>query len=555
MPHTSSTAPSQALRSPARHVRRLLLGLLAVALAWTALPPAPATADPWDPDPQDYVHALEGWIENLPANRTDMLRCPELAGGTAGIPEQPFVPPRQPITGNPYADGDATGAPASLPEDVRFRTTQESFNRRYEFAIAEGTIWYRANPEMTGISQPWAPLDVPGCFDGRVIGIAVDDDELIAIDDERWIYTMDNALAHPASFNWTMRWGPPFWTGSGHRLPSGIRDWDWSVLSWLEDRTFRDDAGNDHEVGQGKVSHIWVLDEADRRLTYIDPWLPRDESLEMCAPHRGRFRPEALGASGSTIFVVGPHGDLFTRLYDFDIGGADTFFFSYSYEDQRDARNPAIQLPSPDWIPHTKIPGTITDRISIHKIGSGSFHRELRVEGRHQGRTGYWHKDITEAAWGFTVTDEPLRGSVLANPQTDSSAWALGPSEDRRYVGTHDDARIVVADFHVACTPARLDVRFDDGQTLPLVLHVADGLRQSERARGLDAEPRWRQGTIEVPPEVREQATGPARAFLDELGDDQFIKANLDVTADRMVFRAQGWTLHHDIRDAWLPPR
>lgn len=525
---------------------RLMARTAVLVIVLTGLVPSLAStgeARASDPEPGDYARALEGWLESIPKDRAEMFRCPELAGGTAGTPEREFFPPRDPIAGHGRNGQDA---PSVLPDRVELRGTERTSNRRWEFALAEGAIWFRANEEVTGIDEPWARLEVPDCFVGGVIGIAADDDELIAIDEDRWIYTLDNILSAPESFTWTMRWGPPFWTGAGHQLPEGVRGWDWSVISRLEDGTFRDDAGNDHEIGEGKVSHIWVIDP-DHRLVYIDPWLPRDTSYEMCAPHRGRFQARSIGASGSTVLIVGPSGDLFTRLYDFDIAGPDTVFFSYAYEDQRDEPNPDIQLPSPDWIEHAKIPGTITDRISIHKVGEGAIHRTLRVEGEHQGRTGYWEKDITEPTWAFVPTGRALQGEVLPNPSGDTSDHDLGPSRDRRYAGEVEGATVAVDDFHVVCTPSRLTVHVAGGdEPVPLVLHVVDGVRQDERAAGLDDEPRWMQGTIEIPPEVREAAGPEARAWLDTLGEDRFLEADLDVTAGEMRFRDQGWTLRYE---------
>ncbi len=161
---------------------------------------------------------------------------------------------------------------------------------------------------------------------------------MVALDTANRIYTMDGALKGPAAFNWTNRWGTPFWNGPGYALPGGVRAWSWSVVSPLEDETWTDPAGNETAIGAGKVSHIWGLRSGGQRLTFWDPWLPLDESYEMCGPHRGRFRAVNLSASGSEIFLIGRRGDLFTRLYDFDISGHDPVFFSYSYEDQRGRR-------------------------------------------------------------------------------------------------------------------------------------------------------------------------------------------------------------------------
>src|SRR5205809_899488 len=82
-------------------------------------------------------------------------------------------------------------------------------------------------------------LRTPSCFDGQVRGISADDDEMIAIGPHRQVFTMDGALGDPRFFNWTVRWGPTFWTGPGRTLPGGIT-WSWSVSSPREDGTFTD---------------------------------------------------------------------------------------------------------------------------------------------------------------------------------------------------------------------------------------------------------------------------------------------------------------------------
>lgn len=530
--------------SPSRPTLLAAAALTVVLALTSALASTAVWADPTDLDPQDYLDQLPGMAESIITDRPDMARCAELAGGTAGTREVEGVPPREPDEGNPAKAGDPPVAPASLPDRVDFRGPRQTFNRRYEFVVARGTIWYRSHAEVTGIHEPWAKLDVPTCFDGTVQSISADDDEMVVVGKDRWIYTLDGILGDPAYFTWTLRWGPPFWTGSGRRLPLHIRAWSWSVVSQIEDRTWRDDAGNDHPVGDFKVSHIWTLGRDGRRLTYLDPWLPRDTSYEMCSPHRGRFRSVGMSASGSTVFVIGRRGDMFTRLYDFDISGADSVFFDYAYENQRGRQDPAIQLPSPAWQEQPKIPGVVTDRISIHKVGTRSLHRTLRVEGRRKGRTGYWHKDITARRWRFTPTGEPLRGSILRNPARDTSSRGLLRSEDRRYVGASGSARITVPDFNVYCSPARVRVWLGTNERFSLRLHTVDAIRQDTRGRGLDAEPRLVQGTIEVPARLRRSKDPDIRSFLESLGPSgRFVDADIDATLSRLEFRDQGWTL------------
>lgn len=519
----------------------LLIGTLVGGLG-TASASANVVSD--DVDPQDLLAQVPGLIEGLVKNRADMLRCPALAGGTIGLPENAAEPGRSGVDdGNPLREGDPSEAPESLPEQVIFRSTTQTFNRRYQFALVDGTIWYRSNTEVTGIHEPWAKLPVSSCFAGKVAGISADDDELIAVDTSRWIYGMDGALKTPAQFNWSLRWGPPFWTGPGRKLPNDISTWSWSVVSQIDDKDWLDDAGNAHDVGFGKVSHIWTLSHGGQRLTYLDPWLASDESYELCAPHRGRFRSVNLSASGSYVFIVGRHGDLYTRHYDFDIAGADSIFFNYSYEDQRGVAHPKIQLPSPAWIQQPKIPGTVTDRISIHKVGSGSIHRQLRVEGKRDGTVGYWHKDVSATSWEFTPTGDSLVGQVLDNPDEDTSSLDLGPSEDRQYRGSVPGGVVTITDFNTYCTPSQIEVKLANGTAFGLTLHTVDNIREFRRARGLDGKPRMFNGTIEVPPALRESTDPQVRAFLASLGAGRFIKANLDGTVSKLKFRTQRWSL------------
>jgi hypothetical protein len=518
----------------------LLLGTLIGGLG------APASADDvaGDVDPQDLLAQLPGIIDGLVKDRADMLRCPDLAGGTIGLPENANEPGRQGTdVGNPLQDGDASNAPRSLPKQVIFRSTTQTFNRRYQFALVDGDIWYKSNTEVTKIREPWDRLPASSCFAGKVRGISADDDELVAVDADRWIYGMDGALKTPAQFNWSLRWGPPFWTGPGRHLPDSISTWSWSVVSQLDDTTFTDDAGNAHKIGFGKVSHIWTLSHGGQRLTYIDPWLASDESYEMCSPHRGRFRSVNLSASGSYVFVIGRYGDLYTRHYDFDIAGADPIFFNYSYEDQRGVKRPKIQLPSAAWVRQPKIPGVITSRISIHKVGSGSIHRQLRVEGKRSGKVGYWHKDVAATSWDFTATGGSLLGKTLENPSDNTSGRDLGPTENRRYSGTFPGGVVTIPDFNTYCTPARVEVALTGGPAIRLALHTTDNIREFKRARGLDDDPRMFNGTLEIPAKVRDSTDPKVKAFLASLGDGRFIKANLDGTASKLTFRAQPWSL------------
>ncbi|MDW5597478.1 hypothetical protein VSS74_24225 [Conexibacter stalactiti] len=441
-------------------------------------------------------------------------------------------------------------APAGLlPARVHLRSERESFNARYAFATRGGQIYVAP---VAGGAPGWRRLPLPACFAGRVVAISADDDELVAIDRERRVFTLDNALKGPDLFNWSRRWGPPLWSGKGRTLPRDVAAWSWSVISPAEDVTFHDTAGNAHAIGAHKDSHIWALRTGGQRLTLIDPWLPNDDSYETCGPHRGRFRAVNVSASGSTVFVIGADGDLFTRLYDFDIAGHNPIFFRYSYERQRTGDPAApIQLPSPPWVRQPKVPGEITSAISISKRGVGAIHRTLRVEGRdRRGRAGYWEKDVVatrSSAWRFHRTGDRLRGRLLDNSPRDSSRRDLGAAADLRFAGAAGALRIEVADFNLRCSPARLLLRAGRGEPVELRLHNVDALRQLERATGLDDQPREQYGTIEVPPallaRLDEQPAAVRELIATKLGGRRFTSVGLRVTEHALRVTELDWTL------------
>lgn len=487
-----------------------------------------------------------------------------LPGGTIGVPDLVVDPLPVPDRGNGLAADAVSDAPADLPALVGLRTDTETFNRRYQFALRDGKVWFKSNTAVTGIVQPWAAVVMPLCLSGTVIGIAVDDDEMIAIRADGGIYGMDNAFKDYALFNWSSRWGPPVWTGTGYNLPPGYRAWTWTVISPAEDQHWTDPAGNKTAVGSGKVSHIWSLRDDGLHFRYNDPWLPRDDSYEMCGPKRGRFRGVNLSASGSTLFTVNRYGDLYTRNYDFDLCGADAVFFTYSYEDQRGVSNAPIQLPTFDWVQQPKIPGAITQNISVHKMGIDMDHRILRVEGQDpDGHTGYWEKDYhdTRASdWTFTRTDRPLRSPLLDNRRHDSSLDDAGPSEDRTFsrnmdqlsalaahpqVSGDDDWAAEMPDFNFYCPPDTLRIWFAPGQHLDLILHTTDTIRQLPINRGLDSTPRDFNGDIEIPARTfarLDQLPAKSRQFIQRyLKDRRFTDITLSGTSTQITFKEAGW--------------
>ncbi|MFF4704724.1 hypothetical protein ACWC4D_41425 [Streptomyces sp. NPDC001288] len=470
--------------------------------------------------------------------------------GTAGSPD---LPPGG-------TDGFAALLPAPagthLPDHVRFRNTLTTFNRLWWFALANGRVY--AKP--AGADGDWRVVPVPACLDGGITGISADDDELVAADAQGRLFTMDHAMNGPRWWNWTSRFGAPVWLGGGNTLPGRTLDWSWSVISPAEDERWTDGVGNVHGIEPAKVSHVHALTGDGSRITYLDPWLPDDHSYQLRTPVGGRFQAVRLSASGSTVFVTNRYGDMYTRLYDFDMSGANTVVFRYSYEDQSDLPTApdlvleridphyaAVQLPAQDWVHQPKVPGQITDLISIHKSGPGSDARELRVEGVKDGVTGLWRKGVRAPEWSFLSTGDPLQRPLLDNSPEDRSADTLAPPSPFSYAGSGEKYSAEVSGFQTSTGATPLDLRFHGGAALRLSLHTVDPLRQFPRADGLDGSPRAYDGALEVSRELLDSLSEQPREVRDfvtgTLGARRFTTTDVQVSTGSLRIPALGLSL------------
>jgi hypothetical protein len=459
------------------------------------------------------------------------LRCLTLVAGSTGLPVE--------LPGPGGGLGAVASPDVALPGAIVFRTARETFGREYAFALRAGRIYARAATlGRSAPGVPWRELTLPDCLRGTVTAISADDRLLLATTRDRTLFSHAMKGGDLSASRWTWRWGPYFWTGLGATLPGDVGDW--AASEFNGDEHFTDTAGRQRNpIG---VATAYLL-HGDGRITYLDPWLPPDDSREVCGPRRGTVPLAALSGSGSTVFVAGRRGELYTRLYDFDVSGANTVVGAYSWQQDRPASDPRWQLPAPGWVRHARPPrARITDRITIAKTGRSAADRLLRVEGRdRRGRVGYFEKALTARAWRFVATGGALQGTRLPRARPFSSP------DDRRYAAPGME----VHDFNPECSPATLHV--DIGAGLDLLLHSSDGLRQETRARGLDDTPREYNGAIEVPRGVfdRLAAGDPRKAWIDaQLGGRRIATAPLAVTATRLRFHAQCWELTRDGRAA-----
>jgi hypothetical protein len=471
--------------------------------------------------------------------------CLGLVGGSTGLlVAGGSIPSGDQLAGRPGGFGPVAGGAvaATLPTAVRLKTQRETFGDDFAFALRDGRMYVvRAEQGRALRGERWHALELPACLDGHVQEISADGHLLLAVGRQRQLYAHDIPAKDLSPERWTWRWGPYFWTGMGIRLFGDVRRWAASELTSQE--TFTDSSG--HRRKPLGVATAYLLRGDQRRITYLDPWLPTDESREVCGPRRGTLPLAGLSGSGSTVFVVGRRGELYTRIYDFDVSGANTVFGDYSWQRGRPASDARWQLPGPAWVRQPAPPGVITDRIAISKTGSGSDDRVLRVEGRDsRGRDGYWEKPIASrrrGAWHFVATAARLGGRRLP---LGGRAPRFAPN-NRRYAGTIAGTPAEILDFNPECSPATLRVHVAGAPPLDLVLHSSDGLRQETRAHGLSDTPREYNGAIEVPAAALAlPASDPRRAWVQaQLGGRPMTTAPIAVTTTRLRFLAQCWQL------------
>ncbi|MFI5389976.1 MAG: hypothetical protein ACHQYQ_01345 [Bacteriovoracales bacterium] len=441
----------------------------------------------------------------------------------------------------------------NFPNAIYLRTAHKSYNEKYNFLVANGKLWIskRLGDKVVG---PWNELPFHKDLKNPM-EISADSDHLIVVDQEGKIFSTRKALENDIKkIQGTTKWGPPLWLGPGMHMPPNVKSWAISFLSPREDKYWVDPGGNKQGVGQG-VSTIFALDKGGQTITYLDPWLARDYSYQLCTPVNGRFQAESISSSGSTHFIINRFGDMYVQTFDFDISGADPVFFKYTYDPTRGKgprKDPNILsgfvsrrvIPIEGWIRQPKIQGTITDKISIYRKGFGVVNRVLRVEGAKDGINGFFQRETQEnLPWIFVPTGLPLEGNILNNSSNDHTLDSLGIDQSSSFAGVlSDGTKIRIPNFNSNCTPSDLIISIG-GDSLKLRLHSHHLIRFLSRAAGLTNEDLNLGGAIEIPLEVlanlKNQSSFTQKFIKDNFGNERFSEFSMKVNLNEMAVKGK----------------
>ncbi|MBD0022166.1 hypothetical protein GII33_21610 [Gordonia pseudamarae] len=492
---------------------------------------------------------------SAPVSGTRPLSCvPLLSTFQVVLPLPGLFLPLPSIKGlSEFKDLPAARQAWDLPTRVDHRDQNQGFNSYAEFVLRSGSIYTR--PRNSG--DTWRKVTTPACLDRHVVAISVDNNMLVALDRNGWIYSMDNVLSGPLLWNWTRLFGSPVWFWPGMQVPGQGRAGHKWAISHRMSKSFVDARGFTHPTTAGLVQLI-SLTGGGTRIVYQDPWLPADHSYEIGGPMGGRFISESVSSSGSVTFVTNRYGDMYTRKYDLDLAGSNEIPGRYTWQIQRRDKpsapdqlqerfNPAfaaISLPAQEWQHVPKIPGEVTARISIHDSGPRMEDRELRVEGRRNGRTGFWRKGLSERVWRFTETGGRLADPILtgANPAVDQSTSTLAAPTGITFAGRLPGGWHARTDnFDWAQTSHSVTLTGPSGRRYQVTMHTTDGLRLVPRGPGLDNNPRTLAGALDVRSAQPGRSAELADFVRTTMSGRQIFEISVQLTTSRLVLSPAGF--------------
>jgi hypothetical protein len=331
------------------------------------------------------------------------------------------------------------------PNPIEIKKPLCAFNHVQEFAIKNEILWTR----LRGIQQKWEEIKLDGAPKAIPVALSCDGANLIVLDQDRNVHykkvlgevrtkDINDAMRHKLTGqaidnqfnyitidkatrqNWKKTWfSLPYihrlvnlFTGKRLTIPPNARAWAIShrgkYNNYLEDKI-----GNQHPAFTG-VTTLYILTASGKDLLKYDPWSPKHIEISIPLPETATtiFEAENVSVSASMVMVIGYEVSrdqpdkktlcIQTRLADIDSEGWNPGLKYAYFENPKD---PEVQvIPLAHWEKHPIVleeGDRLTKNITIFQTGEGNQARELRIEGIHQNRIGFFFKKIDEKEWHF----------------------------------------------------------------------------------------------------------------------------------------------------------
>lgn len=424
-----------------------------------------------------------------------------------------------------------------ISEVVHTKSATAAFTAGHELRLVDGRIYWRPRSATASALEPWAllpPDGVPaprwrlaaakkklglrgtvkdGIFDAsaRLIAIAADGDDLIAVDETRRVYHTSLSA---------IEWRDRFGAGTARaplKIPVGA-----TVAMSRRVHPYADIDGNLHPTSEG-VATVYALAADGSRLLFADRRQPARFDGEMCLPERGAYRARSLSASASTVAVLDDAGRVFTRLADFDTLGSDaSAYYSWRRERRSGARGSVRSLPPEPWRAQPPLPGRFVPEVTVLQVGRDHAARELRVTAD----GGFWAKPLLGDAWRFVTTGVPRPDA--------REPGKLPPRGLRRDIAlpgaVWQGADTRLEQFDPVCPPAQVIVE-RDGERVVLELWMRENLAALPRGREMT-------GALLFPSSARGSLANDVRALL----GDTMVEVKIDIDARRVTVRSANET-------------
>jgi hypothetical protein len=437
-----------------------------------------------------------------------------------------------------------------LPEHIHLKNNRQGLSYEYYYALYNGRIWIKPNEINTGNKGDWQLFNSTGLPYGddapsfhredRITAFSTEGTMIAAVSITGRFYLWQPTLKKNTT--WTDKTGAPFENtlflprNRGWCFSFSTMNAPWKRLTPMHPRDiviyWEDIDGNRTQFGL--TATIYVVDPDGQKIRYTDTGLPTSWHKAFTSPERGRFIIEKMSASASAIFVINKTGKMYTRMMDYEMeGGCPGLRFTYmrgkrtKHDEIAPLMTSVRTLPLPDWreqeaieeivrgqkkgIKTKKARDVITKNITILLTGEGNAARELRVQGRKNGKYGYFYKKIFDNKWDFKVTGEKFsEDEIVINYLQEAPQ---GIKLDKTYMGEIKQyetplLRVELVDFYYYNTPATLRVHVN-GKKLDMKFHTVDLWSMTAQRKQFpelvgnpSGEPKMLQGTLEIPEQL-----------------------------------------------------